>query len=102
MLRVERVTGRAHGADHVGEAAFVLCLAKAADMDVDGAFVDVGIVRPDGVEQTLAREDSAGTFEEVAQQAELGRAELHRPSGATDTMRLEVHLDVRVSELLAE
>ena len=41
-------------------------LPKPADVDVDGAQVDVGVVAPDGVEQPLAREDPAGMLEEDA------------------------------------
>jgi hypothetical protein len=38
-------------------------------MDVDGTRIDIGIMRPDRVEQPFAREDAARMFEEMAEQA---------------------------------
>ena len=40
-------------------------------------------------------------LEEMAKQAELGRAELHRIAAAPDTVGLDVHFDVIIGELLA-
>ena len=45
-------------------------------MDVDGARLDIDVVAPDDVEQLLAAEHPARMLHEVAQQAELGRAEM--------------------------
>ena len=42
----KRIAGAAHGADRVGLAAAVERLAQAADMDVDGALVDVDVACP--------------------------------------------------------
>ncbi len=47
-------------------------------MDVDRAQLDLGILAPHLVEQLLAREDAARVLQEVAQQAEFGRAEMDR------------------------
>jgi hypothetical protein len=51
---VERIAGAAHGADRVGLMAAVERLAQAADVDVDGALVDVDVGAPHAVEQLLA------------------------------------------------
>src|SRR5206468_8713673 len=56
-LRVERITGRTDGADDVGAPIAIDRLAEAADVDVDGAQLDVAVAAPDRVEQPLARED---------------------------------------------
>src|SRR5437588_13077045 len=76
-VAVERVTGRADRPDEVGPVARIERLAQAADVDVDRARVNVGVVRPDRVEQPLARKDAPGMLEEMLEQPELGRAERH-------------------------
>ena len=76
-------------------------MRKPADVDVDGAGIDVGIVRPDRVEQALARKDPAGMFEKMPEQPELGRAEGHGLAVAADAMASDVHLDIGIDELLA-
>src|SRR5690348_13359329 len=91
---IERVTGSTHGADEILVAAFVQRLAQAADMDVDGAQLDLGIAAPHRIEQLLAREDAAGPLEEEAQQAELRRAEMDRLAGAADAMRREIEREI--------
>src|ERR1700688_1197941 len=72
---VQRIAGAAHGADRIRHAAAVERLAQAADMDVDGALVDIDVATPDLVEQLLAREDASGVLQQEFEQAELGRAE---------------------------
>src|SRR4051812_48974947 len=52
-IRVERVAGRADRTDHVGMTALVQRFAQPPDMNIDGARVDVGIMRPDDVEEPL-------------------------------------------------
>src|SRR4051812_27591372 len=74
-LGVEGIAGGADGADEVGLVALVQCLAEAADVDVDGAHVDLRIVRPDRIEQPFAREDAPGMLHQMAQEAEFGRPE---------------------------
>src|SRR5580658_3681370 len=71
---VQGVAGGTDGADGVyalfgGEGA-----TQAADVDVDGARLDIDVGAPDGIEQLLAREDTAGVLHEVVEQPELGRA----------------------------
>ncbi|MSO80853.1 MAG: GNAT family N-acetyltransferase [Alphaproteobacteria bacterium] len=75
LRHVERVAGRADGADQVGQFVNVHRLAQTADVDVDGTRLDIGVAAPDIVEQLLAAKDAAGMLHEEAQQAELGRAE---------------------------
>ena len=69
---VKRVAGRADGPDEVRSIAGIQRLAQPADVHVHGPGVDVGIVRPDRIEQPLTREDPAGMFEEMLQEPELG------------------------------
>src|SRR6266540_6107885 len=73
---IQRISGAAHGADRVLLAAGIEQFAQAADMDIDGALVDIDVAAPDAVEQLLAAEDAAGMFEEKFQQTVLGRAEI--------------------------
>src|SRR3546814_1585786 len=54
LRRIERVSGRADGADQIGAAALVHRLAQPADVDVDGARFDLRIVPPYRVEQAFA------------------------------------------------
>src|SRR5579864_1676199 len=74
---VQRVACAADGADRVLLAARVEQFAKAADVDVDGALIDIDVAAPDAVEQLLAREHPARMLQEELQQAILGRAEIN-------------------------
>ena len=69
-------------------------------MHVDGARLDIDILAPHRVEQLLAREDAAGMLHEVAQQAELGRAEMDGLAAADHAVRHQVHHDVGVVQRL--
>src|SRR5713226_3834716 len=69
---VEGVAGGADGADEVGVLVAVQRDAQAADMDVDGAGLDIDVLAPHRVQKLLAREDAAGMLHEMAQQAGLG------------------------------
>src|SRR5580704_6649423 len=75
---VERIAGAADGADRVDGVAAVERLAQAADMDVDGALVDIDVAAPDAIEQLLAGEHPAGAFHQEFEQAEFGRPEIDR------------------------
>src|SRR4051812_21444894 len=99
-LRVKRVAGGAHSADHVGLVVAVERDAKAADMNVHRARLDIDVLAPHRVEQLLAREHAAGMLHEVAQQAELRRPEMHRLAAADHAMGHEVHDDVGVVQRL--
>src|SRR6478736_988305 len=95
---VQRVAGAADGADRVLLAAEIEQLAQAADMDVDGALVDVDVAPPDAVEQLLAREYAAGMLQEELQQAIFGRAEIDRPARARHAALVAVELDVAIGQ----
>src|SRR5690606_9064487 len=58
---VEGVARAANGADRVPGAALVDGLAQPADMNVDGALVDIDVCAPDAVEKLLARINAART-----------------------------------------
>src|SRR5262245_61530582 len=74
--RIERIARGADGADDVGVVLAVQRHAQAADMDVDGACLDIDVLAPHRIEQLLAREYAAGMLHEMAQQAELGGPEM--------------------------
>src|SRR5262249_27740996 len=57
---VERVAGAADGADRIGIVTAVERLAQPADMDVDGALVDIDFAAPHAVEKLFAREHATG------------------------------------------
>src|SRR5207237_7965876 len=75
---VERVAGGADGPDQLRSAADIDRLAEPADVDIDGAELDVAVAAPDGIEQPHPAEHPARMFEEMAQQPELGRTERDR------------------------
>src|SRR5690348_13848267 len=101
MLGVERVACRADGPDEVVPVPDVERLTEAADMDVDGARIDVGIVAPDRVQESLAREDAARMLEEMLEQPEFGRAERNLLAGPAHAMRRDIHFHIGISKLLA-
>jgi hypothetical protein len=80
---------------------FIQGLAQAADVHVDRATIDIRVMGPYRIEQPLTRKDAARMFQEMAKQPEFCGTELHAPSATADAMRLDVHLDVAISELLA-
>src|SRR3954464_10871057 len=79
---VEGVAGAADGPDRIGLVAAVERLAQAADMDVDGALVDVDLAAPHAVEQLLAREHAARPLHQEFEQTILGRPEIDRAPAA--------------------
>src|SRR5690348_7394018 len=93
-VAVEGVSRSADRADDIETATTIERFAQAADMDIDGAQLDLGIAAPHAIEQLLAREDTAGPLEEKAQKAELGRAEMDRRVAARHAMRREIHGDI--------
>ena len=72
--------------------------AQAADVDVDGAGLDVDVRAPDRVEQLLAREHAAGVLHEVVEQAKLGGAQVHVLAGALHPVGGAVDDDVAVAD----
>src|SRR5262249_43158915 len=99
---VEGVTGAAHGTDRVGLVAAVERLAQAADVHVDGAFVDVDLATPDAVEQLLAREHAAGRLHQDLEQAVLGGPEIDGAAAARPPLLLAVDLEVAEAEHVGE
>src|SRR5258708_33230468 len=95
---VEGVAGTTHGADRILLAAGIEQLAQPADVDVDGALVDIDVAAPDAVEQLLAREHAAGMLEEEFEQAIFGRAEIDLAAGAGDAALFTIEFDIAVSE----
>ena len=71
-------------------------------MDVDRALVDFGRHAPDAVEQLRAREDPAGLFQQIFEQAELGRPEMDVARAAAHAARLAVEVEVAGGQLLGD
>ena len=63
------------------------CLAQAADVHVDGAFLDVDAAAPDVVEQLGAAVNALGMGHEEVQQAVLGGPDRHRRAGGEHAVR---------------
>src|SRR5438552_7458678 len=95
---IQRVAGAADGADRVLLAAEIEQLAQAADVNIDGALVDIDVAAPDAVEQLLAREHPPRMLQEELQQAIFGRAEIDRPARARHAALVAVELDVAKGE----
>src|SRR5215216_2589656 len=95
---VERVAGAAHGADGVALALAVERFAQPADVDIDGALVDVDVASPNAVEQLLARKYPAGTLQQKFQQTKLGRPQLDLAAAAKDATTVAVELDLAGAE----
>ena len=69
-------------------------LAQPADMDVDGALVDIDVAAPDAVEQLLAREHAARALHQEFQQAIFGRPEIDGAAVARDALLFAIEFDV--------
>src|ERR1700694_1269870 len=82
-LAGEPVADAAHGHDlerrHAGEL-----LAQQAHLDVDRLAIAGELVTPHVFEQHVARVDAAWVREQIGQQVELARGELHVPAGEHD------------------
>jgi hypothetical protein len=65
-------------ADQVRAAVRVERLPQPAHVHVDGPALDEDVRPPHRIEQLLAREHAARMLHQVAQQAEFGRAQMHR------------------------
>src|SRR5580692_1597331 len=91
---VERIAGAAYGADRIDGVAAVERLAQAADMDVDGALVDIDVAAPHAVEQLLAGKHPAGAFHQELEQPELGRAEIDRAGRARHALLFAIELEI--------
>src|ERR1700684_1382903 len=91
---VERVAGAAHGADRIDGVAAVERLAQAADMDVDGALVDIDVAAPHAVEPLLAGAHPGGALHQEFEQPKLGRPEIDRAGRARHALLLAVELEV--------
>src|ERR1700730_8087174 len=97
---IDRVAGRADGADDVTDTICIQCLAQPPDVDVDSPGLDIHIMAPDCVEQLLAREDASGVPQQMTQKAEFRRTEMDRFAGARYPVRAEIHRHVGEMEHL--
>ncbi len=71
-------------------------------MDVNRAQLDIGVAAPDAVEQPLSQKHPARMGKEMAQQAELGRTEIDRLTGAPYLVGGGIHFDVAVDQPVLE
>ncbi len=99
---VERIAGAADRADRIDLVAAVERLAQAADMDVDGALVDVDLAAPDAVEQLLPREHPSRPLHQEFQQPVFGRAEIDGAAAARHSLLLAIDLEVAEAEHVGE
>src|SRR5262249_58282598 len=98
----ERVAGAAHGADRIGGVTAVERLAQAADVDVDGALVDIDLTAPHAVEKLFAREHAAWSLHQELEQTVFGRPEIDGAAGARDAFFLAVHFELAEPQSVAD
>src|SRR3954470_19073936 len=91
---VERIARTTYRADWIGLIRPIDRLAQTADVNVDGALVDINFRAPDAVEQLLAREHAPRPLHQKLEQAVLGRPELDRPAATRHALLLAVELQV--------
>ena len=77
-------------------------LAQPADMDVDGALVDIDFTAPHAVEKLFAREHATGPLHQKFEQAIFGRAQIDRAAGARHALLLAVDLEVAERQHVGE
>src|SRR5512135_1111585 len=86
------VAAAAHGLDQPVVAERLEREAQPADVDVDGALLDVDVITPHVVEQLRTRVHALGPREEEAQQAELGRSQRDGLAGSRHAVRRRIEL----------
>src|SRR3954453_17285460 len=96
---IERIPGTPNGANRVFLAAPHQRLALAADVNVDGAFADLGRHAPDAVEELPARKHTAGLFHQMLQEAKFRRTEMNLAACPAQAARLAVEFEIAGSEL---
>ena len=69
-------------------------LAQAADMHIDGTFVDVDVAAPHAIEQLLTGEHPAGTLHQKFEQPEFRRTEIDRTARARHPFFLAIKLEI--------
>src|SRR3546814_13143033 len=72
---IQRVAGGSNGTDDVGRAIDVDCFAQAADVNINGAQFNVGVLAPHAVQQPFAGEYPARMLQKVPQQTEFSGAQ---------------------------
>ena len=71
-------------------------------MDVDRALVDLRRLPPDAIEQLRAREHPARLFEQIFEQAELGRAEMDVARAAPHPPGFAIEVEVAGIEAIGD
>src|SRR3546814_20810000 len=74
---IQRVASVSNRTDDVGRSIDVDCCAQAADVNINGAQFNVGVLAPHAVQQPFAGEYPARMLQKVPQQtefSEIGRA----------------------------
>src|SRR5262249_23302125 len=99
---VKRVAGAADGADRIGIVTAVERLAQPADMDVDGALVDIDFAAPHAVGKLFAREHATGPLHQEFEQTIFGRPEIDPAAAARPPLLLPVDLEVAERQHVGE
>src|SRR6056297_4208114 len=101
QISAQSIPRTAHGTQGIAAAVFAERFAQAADVDIDGAGVDIDVAPPDPIKQLFAAPDPAGLFHEGRQQAEFGGSELEILAVAGDAVGFGVEHDILVFQTFA-
>src|SRR3546814_962368 len=88
---IQRVASGSNGTDDVGRAIDVDCFAQAADVNINGAQFNVGVLAPHAVQQPFAGEYPARMFQKVPQQTEFSGAQGHHAAIPEDLVPDCIH-----------
>src|SRR3974377_110683 len=99
---IQGVAGAAHRGDGMGLGPSTERPPKPADMDVNGALIDIDVATPYAIEQLLARENAAGSLPQIFEQPIFGGAKIDRAAGPRYPLSLPVHLQIAKGEHIAD
>src|SRR3546814_9228089 len=98
---IQRVASGSNGTDDVGRAIDVDCFAQAADVNINGAQFNVGVLAPHAVQQPFAGEYPARMLQKVPQQTEFSGAQGNHAAIPADLVPDCIHFDIGTTQGLA-